>query len=235
MADWTQDEIDAAVEAYVYMYGEERAGREYNKAATNRRYREGRLAGRSKGSFERRMQNITAVLMRNFGVRGIIGYVPMDQTGVGRGGMIRDALLRQMPELAPTTNPAELEARSAIVREQMRATDTADVPPAGNRTPARRNAASVTYARDPEVHAWVLENAAGHCECCGRPAPFLGADGLPFLEVHHVKRLASQGPDVIENTVAVCPNCHRESHLCHDPNAWADAIRVKVGRLVAYE
>ena len=34
----------------------------------------------------------------------------------------------------------------------------------------------------------------------------------PFLEVHHVKRLAKGGADVPSNTVALCPNCHRAAH-----------------------
>ncbi len=37
-------------------------------------------------------------------------------------------------------------------------------------------------------------------------------DGSP-LEVHHVIRLADGGSDTINNSVALCPNCHRELHF----------------------
>ncbi|WP_342542729.1 HNH endonuclease signature motif containing protein [Paenisporosarcina sp. FSL H8-0542] len=35
----------------------------------------------------------------------------------------------------------------------------------------------------------------------------------PYLEVHHIKRLADNGEDSVENAIAVCPNCHRELHF----------------------
>jgi len=84
--------------------------------------------------------------------------------------------------------------------------------PAGQASPQRVDG-SVTgsYRRDPRVAAWVLREARGVCELCGSPAPFDSNDG-PFLEIHHVVKLADGGPDVCENTVAVCPNCHRELH-----------------------
>ena len=44
-------------------------------------------------------------------------------------------------------------------------------------------------------------------------APFIKENGAPFLEIHHLKRLADGGSDTISNTVAICPNCHREKGL----------------------
>lgn len=38
-------------------------------------------------------------------------------------------------------------------------------------------------------------------------------NGKPYLESHHVITLADGGPDVIYNTVAICPNCHRKIHV----------------------
>ena len=35
----------------------------------------------------------------------------------------------------------------------------------------------------------------------------------PFLETHHVIWLADGGDDSIENTVALCPNCHKKMHV----------------------
>lgn len=70
------------------------------------------------------------------------------------------------------------------------------------------------FQRNPDVIAEVLIRANGICEKCGRDAPFKRkSDGTPYLEVHHMKRLADGGEDTIENTIAVCPNCHRELHF----------------------
>ncbi|WP_374725706.1 HNH endonuclease [Tardiphaga robiniae] len=58
--------------------------------------------------------------------------------------------------------------------------------------------------------------ADGVCEECGKEAPFLKeSDGKPYLEVHHVTPLSMGGADTIDNTIAVCPNCHRQYH--HGP------------------
>lgn len=70
------------------------------------------------------------------------------------------------------------------------------------------------FRRNQDVIAEVLERAAGHCEGCLAPAPFVRAkDGTPFLEVHHKIRLADGGLDTVENAVALCPNCHRRRHF----------------------
>lgn len=44
-------------------------------------------------------------------------------------------------------------------------------------------------------------------------APFIDAKGEPYLEVHHIIWLSHGGADTIENTVALCPNCHRKMHI----------------------
>ena len=87
-----------------------------------------------------------------------------------------------------------------------------DRPPKGFAKPSRTMRTVVEFGRNHRVHAHVLQRAKEHCELCGTPAPFLDSKGVPFLEVHHVKRLADGGPDVPRNAVALCPNCHREAH-----------------------
>ena len=68
------------------------------------------------------------------------------------------------------------------------------------------------FLRKPGVVARVLLRAKGSCEVCDARVPFLAPDGSPFLEVDHVRPLASGGPDRSDNAVAACPNCHRELH-----------------------
>ena len=42
-------------------------------------------------------------------------------------------------------------------------------------------------------------------------------DGTPYLESHHIIWLKDGGADSLENTVALCPNCHRKMHHLNDP------------------
>ena len=70
------------------------------------------------------------------------------------------------------------------------------------------------FIRNPDVVAETLNRANGVCGSCGARAPFKRAsDGTPYLEVHHKKRLADGGADIVENAIAVCPNCHRRAHF----------------------
>lgn len=72
----------------------------------------------------------------------------------------------------------------------------------------------VQYNRSQDVISHVLRRAAGICEICCKPAPFIRkSDGSPYLEVHHVIALSDGGNDSIDNTKAVCPNCHRYEHF----------------------
>lgn len=83
-----------------------------------------------------------------------------------------------------------------------------------NKLPEKIQVISNTFKRNPDVVAEVLERAKGICERCGTDAPFMrSSDGTPYLEVHHKVRLADGGEDTVENTIAVCPNCHRELHF----------------------
>jgi 5-methylcytosine-specific restriction endonuclease McrA len=82
------------------------------------------------------------------------------------------------------------------------------------RIPKKTEIISIAYIRNPDVIAEVLSRANGFCEVCKMKAPFLRAtDETPYLEIHHEIPLAKGGEDVIENAVAVCPNCHRKAHF----------------------
>ena len=78
---------------------------------------------------------------------------------------------------------------------------------------APRQALTNVRRRSAAVRAYVLARAIGVCESCEQPAPFNRADGSPYLEPHHIRRLSDGGPDLPEFVGAVCPNCHREIHF----------------------
>ncbi|MBR4544442.1 MAG: HNH endonuclease [Oscillibacter sp.] len=70
--------------------------------------------------------------------------------------------------------------------------------------------------RDKRISEYAKQLACGKCELCGEEAPFQ-KDGVPYLESHHIEWLSMGGEDVIENVVALCPNCHRKMHILHFP------------------
>jgi 5-methylcytosine-specific restriction protein A len=81
------------------------------------------------------------------------------------------------------------------------------------RQPQKQKATTTIFKRNPDVIAEVLFRAKSICGACGEPAPFDRlSDGTPYLEVHHKIPLAKDGPDTVENAVALCPNCHRREH-----------------------
>ena len=82
----------------------------------------------------------------------------------------------------------------------------------GSRKPGKRPTRSNYFQRDENIILYSLLRAKGICELCEEPAPFVKSDGEGFLEVHHIQHLANNGDDSIENTVALCPNCHRKMH-----------------------
>ncbi len=83
-------------------------------------------------------------------------------------------------------------------------------------SPAEVSVRSVLTAqrgRSPYVAAYAKRRAAGSCELCQAPAPFQTQGGEPYLECHHIEWLSRGGKDSIDNTVALCPNCHRRMHV----------------------
>jgi hypothetical protein len=72
--NWSESEVEAAVEDYFNMLRLELAGRSYNKSQHRRDLKE-RLNKRSDGSVELKHQNISAVLIE-MGIQWIDGYKP---------------------------------------------------------------------------------------------------------------------------------------------------------------
>jgi len=74
---------------------------------------------------------------------------------------------------------------------------------------------ALTAYRAEAIKLYVKARANGICEGCKKDAPFNSKKG-PYLECHHLYRLADGGPDHPENVIALCPNCHRRAHLSTD-------------------
>lgn len=218
---WKDEEIRASVEAYLDMLHKERDNQPFVK---KQYYRE--LAarfGRTEKAFEYRMLNISYVLSLK-GRDWIFGLKPARNVGTNVAAEIEQQLdFIEGKKSAPTV-VFDMTVKK-ITPEDLRQK------PVGNVRPQTTLTEVTQFSRDPAVKAWVLQEANGKCECCGQPAPFADPYGSPFLEVHHVRQLADGGADVISNTVAVCPNCHRELHYGSKAKALAKRLCNRIPRI----
>jgi 5-methylcytosine-specific restriction protein A len=89
-----------------------------------------------------------------------------------------------------------------------------------------RNVISKQYDRNSDVAEFVKRKAGGMCDLCENEAPFKDKSGRPYLETHHIEWLSRGGEDSIENTVGICPNCHRKMHIL-DSKKDKDFLREK--------
>jgi hypothetical protein len=98
----------------------------------------------------------------------------------------------------------------------------------GVERPEKYTATATLYKRNAAIAALALLRAKGVCERCENQAPFVKADGRPFLEVHHIQPLAEGGADTILNTIALCPNCHRYLHYAVDAKVVRENLVQKI-------
>jgi len=221
-AGWNKDELRATVNAYIEMLQKYHAGQSYTK----KRYYE-ELAnrfGRTPKAFEYRMQNISYVLSL-MGRDWLTGLKPARNVGANVGTEIEMLLAEAENRKVVPIAAFEIEVREKVKNKNL-------PEPTGNSSPKTTNSEVTQFHRDATVKAWVLQKANGKCESCDRPAPFTGTDGLPYLEVHHVRQLADNGSDTVANAVALCPNCHRELHYGENSQALIVRLYERVGRLV---
>lgn len=104
------------------------------------------------------------------------------------------------------------EAELDALKQSQTALDDLGATPEGNGTPDRAKRMAHVYQRDPAVRAHVVKRARGRCEYCGRQG-FLLPNGKGYVEAHHIIALARQGPDTLENVIALCAEHHREAHF----------------------
>ncbi|MEZ5654944.1 MAG: HNH endonuclease signature motif containing protein [Sphingobium sp.] len=218
---WSEEELRAAVAAYLAMFEDWREERPLNKAEIYRQL--GATFGRSAKAFEYRMQNISYVLSL-MGRDWLSGLKPASNVGTKNAIRIERLILEIEGKPGPHVVTAEMAVLDALAKHFAS-------PPKGSKSPEVQTSQSMQFKRDFEVKAWVLEQADGICECCEQPAPFKRPDGRAYLEVHHVRTLADGGSDTVENAVAVCPNCHCALHYSLDSKVLAERLYERVVRL----
>lgn len=127
------------------------------------------------------------------------------------------------PVLPPAAGESEVGRFWNLPLRQLR--DLASSISSKEQTPAQRK--RTVYERSEAVRIYVLRRANGNCEGCEREAPFNNYKGQPYLEPHHIARIADQGPDHPEWVAALCPNCHRRVHFGAGPEILQRAGRRK--------
>ena len=114
-------------------------------------------------------------------------------------------------EIDQFENSEELQIQDA---ESLSITDLEKVAKKHAGTPViREGTVRRHYVRDSYISEYAKRRANGKCQLCGQNAPFNDKKGNPYLESHHIVWLSKGGMDSIENTVALCPNCHRKMHV----------------------
>lgn len=212
---WSQAELTAAVKTYLKMQRhDEQSDRPLNKTLEYRKLSQ--AFGRSVKAFEYRMLNISYVMLLHKRP-WIDGLKPAKNVGSQVIAEIESIL-------------AKLENRPAVDLPFIQALQQGDqLPkPKGKSKPKATSATVKQLDRDPDVKAWVLIQAKGICEGCGKNAPFISQQGMPYLEVHHVIPLAEGGPDTPDNAVAICPNCHKEAHFGEHRQTLAQRFSAKI-------
>lgn len=227
---WSDDELERAVQVYLALLGQQLSGSPFlpNDAIT--KLHESALSHRTRRSVELRMKNISSVL---YGLKfPLIPYWPPAHN-VGTG--VRDRIVALLyKEGISTYEPYAKTAKRDVLEERvtlLRKRETLPLPP-GALSPKWETKNVKSFLRDPAVKAWVLKACSGICEGCKCQASFLGRDGFPYLEVHHVLPLSKNGSDRITNAVALCPNCHMRCHYSMDQDEFRLHLYETVGRLM---
>ena len=176
--DWSREELNASVAAYIQMRDLEQRGEKFTKKSF---YHElSNRFGRSPKSFEFRMQNISHVY-NLMGRDWIKGLKPARNVGTNVLPVIEELILQN--EGTKGIPMVEFEEQVSKLRQEK------ELPhPDGKPQPKQQARTTSCFERDPRVVAWILKNSEGQCESCSKAAPFQKADGDFYLEVYHLTR-----------------------------------------------
>ncbi|MDB4606323.1 HNH endonuclease [Crocinitomicaceae bacterium] len=220
--NWSKDELKAAVEAYFDMLNKYKKKQKFTKSHYYRAL--GEKFKRSPSAFERRMSNISYALTLQ-GRSFLPGLKPLKNVGSN--------VIKKIEEIIADVEGREINPRVEFETKFKELFKNKEIKkrPSGSRNPKSYITRNNSYYRSPEVKLYVLESANWQCELCDEAAPFETDELIPYLELHHLVRLADGGSDTPENAVALCPNCHRKLHYGRDKEKSVDLLYDKIKRL----
>ncbi|TPQ31528.1 HNH endonuclease [Bradyrhizobium guangdongense] len=149
-----------------------------------------------------------------------------------REGRVRKAIVFELVPMAEVESTPEASEEEVNLKEKSLAELRALALAAATAPQAPSKESQRTYyARSMKVKAYVLRRANGVCEACKKAAPFLRKDGSPYLEPHHIRRVADGGPDHPASVGAICPTCHRHIHHGADGDGVNQQLETYVAEL----
>jgi 5-methylcytosine-specific restriction protein A len=211
-------EDDAGV---LHYFGEGQRG-DMQFTGGNKAIRDHALAGKELLLFEQERRGF----VRYLGRRVCAGFEWKD--GVPDVDLAsRRAIVFQLVSEDSLTTPADPGLGEEESLEALRAAASEGPAESGTSKVSKRK----VYRRSAALRRYVLARAKGGCEGCGQPAPFSTAEGSPFLEPHHVRRLSDGGPDHPAWVIALCPNCHARVHHGGDGVTYNETLKEKLTEL----
>ncbi len=152
---------------------------------------------------------------------------------VDSNGVARDIIQFHLVEFSTVQDDPRHGAGPRAVRETSPTYSDAQLFDASNDLATTSEEAKArAQTRAAATRAAVLERAGGSCEGCGAAAPFLAANGEPYLEPHHLRRKTDGGPDDPRYVIALCPNCHRHAHVAVDSASFNNDLKQLLAGIV---
>ncbi|OQY99975.1 MAG: hypothetical protein B6D35_08060 [Candidatus Brocadia sp. UTAMX2] len=103
----------------------------------------------------------------------------------------------------------------------------------GNVSPSTKYCTIKRHDRIPTVSAIAKLRAGFKCEIYGcNYNPFIGLYNIPYVEIHHIKRLADGGEDTLKNIACLCPNHHREIHFDEKKEKLRESLQEKKRQII---
>ena len=225
---WVEAELREAVEAYFWMQAQEKQSRTFDRAAVYTDLGASPLKGHSQQEIRRCMLHISAALVEVN--RPHLGWMappssPDAELLAAVIPVVRTRLTEARKLFAPTADPVQLIENSHTIAQRglLRR-------PSGRRNPDKTQQSSTVWMRDPQVRAWVIRRAGGHCELCREKARYIDAQGT-FFKLFNLRPLSEGGADTVENTAALCPNCYQELLYTTTRPVYVQTLRNNVSEL----
>ena len=233
--DWERDEVIAALRLY-----EQLRDKPISKIAGSEVEQLAQQIGRAPTGVYNKLMNLRAIDPRD-DRKGFDGGSKVDQATwneffeTAMSGLDLARLNKEYERLWGKGVKSDKSAESLIEDEEKRLAEK----PLGwllnqyanrprNEAPKRRPQETTAYDRDPIVVALRKRLSNYRCEVDGcQSEQFQVKSGEVFVEVHHLVPLADGGPDVLENTVALCPTHHRLLHHGKDRHLLASLLKRK--------
>jgi 5-methylcytosine-specific restriction enzyme A len=163
--------------------------------------------------------------VRYLGVAECLGH--HEEQRPDSDGNLRSAIIFHLdvnPEVRSDAKEVEVEPEiKQLKRKSLSELRKAAVQSVGKEQSPKVRTQVARY-RSEALKQYAVKRANGKCEGCEAEAPFLTKKG-PFLECHHVHRLSDGGPDLPENVIALCPNCHRRAHYAVDAVSYNEKLK----------